>query len=92
MIGIVLRRTSVLIFAKTSRPSIFGMVEIKHYEIGSRGIRMRRSAPQKCHGVHTVVCHVQLDRRVRVAKGFLDQPHVAPAVFDQEKLYDPVGI
>jgi hypothetical protein len=42
---------------------------------------------QKSHGLDAVGRHVQADGLIGVEKGFLRQPHIAGAAFDQEYFF-----
>src|SRR5229473_4902463 len=42
--------------------------------------------PEKGHGLHAVGGHVQMDRTIGIAEGFLRQPDITGTVFDQENL------
>ena len=44
-------------------------------------------APQESHCLHAIRSHVQVDRFVCIAKGFLRQPDIAGAVFNQKHFY-----
>jgi hypothetical protein len=39
-------------------------------------------APQERHGLHAVGSHVQMDRPVGIAEGFLHKPDISRMVFD----------
>src|SRR5580704_3596042 len=65
----------------------FRQVQIQQDEIGAGSVNVDPLVPQESHGLHAVDDHVQLDGFVGFAKGFLRQPDIAGAVFDQENLY-----
>src|SRR5208282_5740276 len=50
-------------------------------------MRVRALPSQKGHGLHAVGSDVQMDGFIGIAKGFLRQPHISGAVFDQKNFY-----
>jgi hypothetical protein len=68
-------------------PIHFGKVKIQQDKVGARGIGVHSLAPEKSHCLDAVRGHMQMDRQIGIAKGFLGQAYITGTVFDQENLY-----
>ena len=86
-VGIVFRLVILLDVSQNLAAIHLGQVEIQQDEIRARRVGVLALVPQKGHGLDAVGGHVQMDGRVGVAEGFLRQPDIAGAVFDQENFY-----
>ena len=64
-----------------------GKVQIQQDKVRTRGIGMHPLPPQKGHGLYAVGSDMHVDGAVGIAEGFLGQPDIAWAVFDQENFY-----
>jgi hypothetical protein len=59
-------------------------IQIQQGKIGARGIGKNSLMPEKRHGLDAVGGHIQMDGNIGRVKGFLGQPYISGAVFDQE--------
>jgi hypothetical protein len=65
----------------------FGEVKIQQDKVGTGGMYVGAHVLQKCHSIHAVTSNVQMDGPIGIAEGFLRQPDVTGAVFDQQNFY-----